>query len=63
MTGATLLWAGAASLDVVLISRRLGHANPTITLNIYGHRFPDSDDKAARALDAAFSSGQTENQP
>jgi integrase len=28
----------AAGLDVVLISRRLGHANPTVTLNVYGHQ-------------------------
>jgi integrase len=29
----------AASLDVLSISRRLGHANPTVTLNTYGHLF------------------------
>lgn len=27
----------AAGLDMVVISRRLGHANPTVALNIYGH--------------------------
>jgi integrase len=27
----------AAGLDVVAVSRRIGHANPTVTLNTYGH--------------------------
>jgi hypothetical protein len=39
----------------------LGHSSAMVTLNIYGHCFLDSDDRAARALDAAFSSAQTEN--
>ena len=33
----------AAGLDVVLISRRLGHAGPTVTLNVYGHLFTLDD--------------------
>src|SRR5262249_39713345 len=32
----------ASGLDVLTISRRLGHATPAITLNVYGHLFkPD----------------------
>ena len=31
-----------------LISRRLGHANPTVTLNVYGHLFKRDDKAAAR---------------
>jgi integrase len=42
----------AAGLDVVAISRRLGHANPTVTLNIYGHLFIKDDSAAAMAIDA-----------
>jgi integrase len=29
----------ADAMDVLTISRRLGHGSPTITLNIYGHLF------------------------
>jgi integrase len=53
----------ASGMDVLTISRRLGHSSPTVTLNIYGHLFPDSDERAARALDAAFSGAQTVNLP
>jgi len=44
----------AAGLDVVAISRRLGHANPTVTLNIYGHLFKKDDSAAAMAIDAVM---------
>jgi integrase len=33
----------ASGLDVVMIARRLGHANPTVTLNVYGHLFKRDD--------------------
>jgi integrase len=46
----------ASGLDVLTISRRLGHGSPTITLGVYGHLFTNTDDKAAQALDVAFSS-------
>jgi integrase len=45
----------AAGVDVLTISRRLGHASPTITLSVYGHLFTNTDDRAAQAMDAAFS--------
>jgi integrase len=51
----------ASGLDVLTISRRLGHANPTITLGVYGHLFAGSDDRAAKVMDLAFSGAQTEN--
>ena len=44
----------AAGMDPVAISRRLGHASPTITLGIYGHLFENSDDRAAEIIEAAF---------
>jgi integrase len=46
----------AASMDVLTISRRLGHSSPTITLSVYGHLFTNSDDRAAQIMEAAFSS-------
>lgn len=47
----------AAGLDVVAISRRLGHANPTITLNTYAHLFKKDDSGAASAIEAAMRTG------
>lgn len=44
----------AAGLDVVAVSRRLGHANPTVTLNIYGHLFKRDDSAAASAIEAVL---------
>jgi hypothetical protein len=44
----------AAGVDILTISRRLGHANPKITLSVYGHLYGDTDDKAAQAVEAMF---------
>lgn len=43
----------AAGLDVVTISRRMGHASPNVTLAVYAHLFRHRDDKAAAAVNAA----------
>jgi integrase len=45
----------AAGLDVLTISRRIGHASPAITLNVYGHLFRNTDTQAADIMEAAFS--------
>jgi integrase len=44
----------AGGHDVLAISRRLGHGSPTITLGVYGHLFPNSDDRAAGTTEAMF---------
>jgi integrase len=44
----------ASGLDVITVSRMMGHVNPTITLNTYSHMFGDGDSRAAAALDKAF---------
>lgn len=44
----------SAGLDVVSVSRRLGHASPALTLSVYSHLFTNTDDKAAAAIDAAL---------
>jgi integrase len=49
----------ASGLDVLSISRRLGHGSPTITLGVYGHLFSNTDDRAAQVIEAAFG-GATE---
>jgi integrase len=50
----------AASIDVLTVSRRLGHGSPAITLSVYGHLFSNTDDRAAAVVEAAFSSIRTE---
>jgi integrase len=44
-----------AGVDVVTISKRLGHASPAITLKIYAHLFRKDDGKASAAINAALS--------
>jgi integrase len=44
----------ASGLDVLTISRRLGHGSPAITLNVYGHLFK-TDDRAADAMEKVVS--------
>jgi integrase len=45
----------AAGLDIVKISKRLGHSNPTITLRTYAHLFDSQgDDAAADAIERMF---------
>src|SRR5262249_44109746 len=44
----------AAGLDVVQVSKRLGHSNPTTTLRIYSHLFKQDDSAAAKAMDAGL---------
>jgi integrase len=43
----------AAGIDVLSISRRLGHGSPAVTLGVYGHLFKP-DDRAAAAIDELF---------
>jgi integrase len=44
----------AAGVDVLTISRRLGHSKPSTTLDEYGHLFKGADAAAATAIDAIF---------
>jgi integrase len=44
----------ASGVDIVTISRRLGHAKPSVTLSIYAHMFHIDDSKAAAAINAAL---------
>ena len=43
-----------AGVDIVTISKRLGHASPAITMKVYAHLFQQSDAKAAEAINAAL---------
>src|SRR6185437_9553951 len=41
-------------VDIVTISRRIGHSKPDVTLRIYSHLFQKDDAKAAAAINAAM---------
>jgi integrase len=49
----------AAGLDVLTISRRIGHASPSITLGVYGHKFGNTDARAAEIMEASFAKIKT----
>jgi integrase len=46
----------AAGVDVVTVSKRLGHSSPTVTLAVYSHLFASNDSKAAKAINEALGS-------
>ena len=48
----------AAGLDVVAVSRRIGHGSPKVTLGTYGHLFRNTDVAAANAIEAALRYGR-----
>jgi integrase len=50
----------SAGMDAVTVCRRLGHANPSITLSVYSHLFTNSDDRAAEILDALLPTPKAE---
>ena len=43
-----------AGVDIVTISKRLGHSSPNITLKVYAHLFREKDDKASAAINDAL---------
>ena len=44
----------ASGVDIVTISKRLGHSKPDITLRVYAHMFHIDDSKAATAINEAL---------
>jgi integrase len=46
----------AAGVDIVTVSRRLGHGSPAITLGVYAHLFDRTDALAAQAIERALGS-------
>jgi integrase len=44
----------ASGMDVLTISRRLGHGSPAITLSVYGHMFTNTDARAAEISEGMF---------
>jgi integrase len=57
-------------IPVIVVSRRLGHAKPSITLDVYGHLIPSMQNEAAQKIDElitpvaiSMSPGCTETAP
>jgi len=46
----------AAGVDIVTVSKRLGHGSPAITLGVYAHLFNRADGSAAQAMERALGS-------
>jgi len=44
----------SSGVPVHVVSARAGHANPTVTLNIYSHLLPGQQESAAAIIDAAL---------
>ena len=47
----------AQGVDILTVSRRLGHGSPTVTLTVYAHLIEKVDTKAAAAIEAALKWG------
>lgn len=45
----------SAGLSVKVVQSRLGHASAKVTLDTYGHLWPDDDDRTRDAVSAALS--------
>jgi integrase len=47
----------SSGIDILTVSRRLGHASPSITLGIYAHLVAKTDNAAASVIDKALRTG------
>ena len=43
-----------SGMPIMILSARLGHANPSITLNVYSHALPATDKAEASRVAAAL---------
>ena len=50
----------ASGMDVLTVSRRLGHGSPAITLTVYSHLIEGKDNEAAAVMERAFNKLRTE---
>ncbi|SCF88600.1 MULTISPECIES: hypothetical protein [unclassified Streptomyces] len=45
------------------VSENLGHTNAAMTLNIYTHLWPDSEERTRAAVDKAYTGQSADAQP
>jgi hypothetical protein len=38
-------------IPVLIVSKRLGHSKPSITIDVYGHLIPSRQEEAAQLMD------------
>jgi integrase len=50
-------WLLADGIPVVVVSQRLGHASVSMTLNVYAHVMPTTEDRLLTVLDGRFAWG------
>ena len=48
-------------ISVLIVSRRLGHSKPSITLDVYGHLIPSKQEEAAELMDELLAPIDTTN--
>jgi integrase len=48
-------------ISVLIVSRRLGHSKPSITLDVYGHLIPSKDEEATVLLDELIAPIKVDN--
>ena len=53
----------AHGISVLVVSERLGHANPSITYRIYSHVIPNAQAGVVDAMDAKFFGSVTHPSP
>jgi hypothetical protein len=51
----------AAGESVKVVQTRTGHASSAVTLDVYGHLWPDSDEKTRSAVDAYLSAAEAQD--
>ncbi len=51
------------SESVKTVSERLGHTNAAMTLNIYTHLWPDSEERTRAAVDKAYADQSADARP
>ena len=44
----------SAGIDILSVSRRIGHSSAALTLRVYGHLLKQKDDQAAAAIETLF---------
>ncbi|WP_338493989.1 tyrosine-type recombinase/integrase [Streptomyces sp. SJL17-4] len=49
--------------SVKTVSERLGHTNAAMTLNIYTHLWPDSEERTRAAVDKAYADQSADTRP
>jgi integrase len=48
-------------IPVLIVSKRLGHAKPSITLDVYGHMIPSKQEEAAELMDELLTPLEAQN--